>query len=95
LRALRSATVIVTASDVELLGFVRTRRHHLDDLASVEVAVGRTGMNGFGREYLVLHRRDGATATFKDLNAKPSVTHSTIVQEAARAINQALRDRRS
>jgi hypothetical protein len=61
----------------------------------VEVAVGRTGMNGFGREYLVLHRRDGATATFKDLNAKPSVTHSTIVQEAARAINQALRDRRS
>jgi len=91
-RALRSATVVLSSSDVELRGFARTRRLRLKDLAAAEVAIGQTGMNGFGREYLVLHRHDGAKAAFKELNAKPSPTESTVVHKAARAINDALRE---
>jgi hypothetical protein len=89
-RGLRSATVVLTDSEVELRGFARTRRLRVADLSVVDVAVGRTGMNGFGREYLILKQRDGTTSAFKELNAKPSSARLTVVQEAARALNAAI-----
>lgn len=92
-RALSSSALIVSSSSIQLRGFARTRRIQLDDVSGAEVAVGRTGMNGFGREYPLMHRRDGATCMFKELNAKPTPNRSTVVQEAAGAINDAVRSR--
>lgn len=89
-RGLRSATVLVTPTEVELRGFARTRHVTIGELSQVVVAIGRTGMNGFGREYLVLHRSDGTQLAFKELNAKPTKTADTVVQRAARAIGEAM-----
>lgn len=92
-RAMGTSNVILHDDEVETRSIVRIRHYALADLERVDVAVGRTGMNGFGREYLVLHRRDGTTTDFKELNAKPSTGHETAVQRAARAINEALHSR--
>ena len=88
-RAWRSATVVVRDSDIELRGFLRTRRIPLASLDHAEVAVGQTGMNGYGREYLTLLQRDGAALAFKELNAKPSPV-GTEVQSAVRQINSTI-----
>jgi hypothetical protein len=90
-RALRSSAVVMRATHVELRSIVRTRRIALGDIASVDVEVGRTGMNGFGREYLVIHLRDGSTLSFRELNSKPSTSSVTVVQDAARAIRRCAR----
>jgi hypothetical protein len=89
-RAAVTSNVVLRTNRVELRSIVRTRRVSLQQLDSVSVEVGRTGMNGFAREYLVLHLHDGATAAFKELNSKPSDTAETVVQRAAREINAAL-----
>ena len=89
-RARSTSKVVVRADTVELRGFGRTRRVPLMAIVNVDVAVGRTGMNGFGREYLVIYRKDGTTTSFKELNSKPSREGPTIVQQAAQAINDSL-----
>jgi hypothetical protein len=89
-RAAITSNVVLRADRVELRSIVRTRRIPLERIARVEVAVGRTGMSGFGREYLLLHRRDGTTASFRELSSKPSGHSQTIVQRAVLEINAAL-----
>jgi hypothetical protein len=89
-RALVSATVVVKLSTLDLQGFARTRHLRLDSLAFATVEIGTTGMNGHGREYLVLHRTDGSIVRFKELNAKPSRDRATVVQHAADAVNHAI-----
>jgi integrase len=73
-RGAATSNVILRADSVELRGVVWTRRIPLRELASVTVATGRTGMNGFSREYLVLHRRNGTDSSFKELNSKRAKT---------------------
>jgi hypothetical protein len=92
-RAMRSSSVILRDDEVETRSILRTRRYALSELEGVDVAVGRTGLNGFGREHLVLHRQDGTRVVFKDMNAKPSTAHDTNVRRAAKAITDSLRAR--
>lgn len=89
-RGWTTSNVVVRPDEIELRSIFRTRRVPLSALESVTVAVGRTGMNGDGREYLVMHRRDGGETAFKDLNSKPSSATETVVQQAAREITDAL-----
>src|SRR5687767_8974224 len=70
-RGLRSSRVVVNGSGVTTRSMVRTRRHPFSELRGVEVAVGRTGLAGFGREHLVFHRADGQNVAFKELNCPP------------------------
>src|SRR5690606_1358394 len=70
-RGLRSSSVIVDESGVTTRSMVRTRRYPFSELRGVEVAVGRTGFAGFGREHLVFHRADGEDVAFKELNCPP------------------------
>jgi hypothetical protein len=92
-RGRRSSTVELTSTQVRLIGFAHTRQLPLADLARVEVAIGRTGWNGSGREYLVFELRDGSSTRFTELNAKPSRSAATLVQIAVQAINDAIPDR--
>jgi hypothetical protein len=71
-RALRSSGVVVDGAGVVTRSLVRTRRYEFAGLRGVDVAVGRTGFTGFGREYLVFRRVDGWDASFKELNCRPS-----------------------
>ena len=91
-RALNSSDVILEVASVRTRSIVRTRRFPLADLVHVEVKVGRTGMNGFGREYLAFHLKDGREFGFKEFNSKPSGpgASATVVQRAAAAINARL-----
>lgn len=92
-RGLRSSRVVVDGSVVTTRSMVRTRRYPFSELRGVEVAVGRTGFAGFGREHLVFHRADGQDIAFKELNCpppKPPET-SSVVRCAAACINERLR----
>lgn len=90
-RALRSSSVVVDESGVSTRSIVRTRRYELSELRGVDVAVGRTGFNGFGREHLVLHRADGQDVAFKELNCRPPKGDaSSVVRRAAACINERL-----
>lgn len=91
-RGLRSSLVIVDGSGVTTRSMVRTRRYALSELSGVEVAVGRTGFAGFGREHLVLHRADGQDVAFKELNCPPPKPpdESSVVRRAAASINERL-----
>jgi hypothetical protein len=89
-RAFCSCDVVVDQNEVRMRSLVFTRRFALKDITSADVEVGRTGMNGFDREYLVLHRVVGADVAFKELNSAPSTSSVavTTVQQAAHAINE-------
>lgn len=91
-RGLRSSLVVVDGSGVTTRSMVRTRRYALSELRGVEVAVGRTGLAGFGREHLVLHRADGQDVAFKELNCPPpkAPATSSVVRRAAASINERL-----
>jgi hypothetical protein len=93
-RGLRSSCVVVDGSGVVTRSIVRARRSGFSELRAVEVAVGRTGMNGFGREYLVLHRADGQDVAFKELNCRPPKDpgRDSVVRDAASCINGRLSD---
>jgi hypothetical protein len=93
IRALRSSDVIVDDEAVYARSILRTRRFPLADLDRVQVEVGRTGMNGFGREYLRLYLKEDRDFSFRELNSKPSLPdeHASVVQQAAAAINARLR----
>jgi hypothetical protein len=71
-RALSSSAVVVDHWGIETHSMMRTHRYAFTDLNRVEVAVGRTGMTGFDREYLLIHRRDGRDIAFKALNCRRS-----------------------
>lgn len=92
-RARRSARVEVDTAGVLTRSMFRTHRYLFQDLATVEVAVGRTGLNGFGREYLVLRRKDGEVVAFKELNCRPSPGEATVVGRAAACIQERLSGR--
>lgn len=92
-RAVRSSQVEVDAAGVTTRSMLRTRRYAFEDLATVEVRVGRTGLNGFDREYLVFHRTDGPAMAFKELNCRPSPDESTVVHRASRCIRNRLAGR--
>ncbi len=88
-RALQSATVIVSDRVVIARSVFRRRRFDLSELRRAELAVGKVGINGFDREYLVLKRLDGGEFAFKELNArlvKPPNCDS-VVRRATRCIN--------
>lgn len=91
-RGLRSSLVVVDGSSVTTRSMVRTRRYPLPELRGVEVAVGRTGLAGFGREHLVFHRADGQDIAFKELNCPPpkAPDTSSVVRRAAASINERL-----
>jgi hypothetical protein len=93
-RGNRSTTVIVGDERVILRSLIKTRSYAVGDLLGARVEIGRTGPNGFGREYLVLECRDGSTVPFKELNARPSKTQpeESVVQEAASTIRQRVGD---
>lgn len=88
-RALRSSCVVVDGTGVVTRSLVRTRRYGFAELRDVEVAAGRTGFSGFGREYLVFHRADGRDAGFKELNCRPpkELDGTSVVRRAAAVIN--------
>jgi hypothetical protein len=94
-RALRSSSIVVDETGVTTRSMVRTRRYGFQDLHEAEVAVGRTGVNGFGREYLIFHRVDGGAIAFKEVNSLPAkeAGSTTIVRRAAATINQRLQKR--
>lgn len=97
-RALSSSSVSVRDDIVSTVSFGRTRRFALADLDRVEVALGVTGMNSGGREYLVLHEKAGGNFGFKELNAKRPADvedRSSVVRQAADHINAELTRRRS
>jgi PH (Pleckstrin Homology) domain-containing protein len=73
----------------------RTRRYRFDDLRAVEVAVGRTGMNASDRQYLVIHRREGADVRFTALNCRPpkQAGEQTTVSKAAECVDAYLHGR--
>lgn len=91
-RGLRSSRVVVDGSGVTTRSMVRTRRYPFSELRGVEVAVGRTGFAGFGREHLVFHRADGQDVAFRELNCRPAKPPDTtsIVRRAAARINERL-----
>ncbi len=91
-RGLRSACVVVRGSGVTTRSMLRTRRYAFSELRGVEVAVGRTGFNGFGREFLVLHLSDGRDVAFKELNCKPSKEpgEASVVTRASACIAERL-----
>ncbi len=87
-RALRSSSVVVNDSGVTTLSIVRTRHYAFSELRRVDVAVGRTGLAGFGREHLVIHCADGRVVAFKELNCPSSQDGSmSVVRRAASCIN--------
>jgi hypothetical protein len=92
-RGFVSATLIVESDRVVARSFLRTRSYRMADLRGADVEVGRTGLSGFGREYLVLEVSDGSKVPFKELNARPAESpgQATIVQQAAEAICRDLR----
>lgn len=92
-RGLRSSCVVVERSGVTTRSMVRTRRYLFSELYGVEVAVGRTGLAGFGREYLVLHRADGRRVAFKELNSRPpkDLESKSVVRRAEEYICMRLR----
>src|SRR5207248_1422237 len=90
-RALRSSRVILGEQAVETRSMLRTHRYPVDSIRSVVVERGRTGMNGYGREYLALTLANGEVVRFKELNAKPRADGETVVQHAARAITAVIR----
>jgi hypothetical protein len=94
-RGLRTSNVTVDDDSVLTRSMVRTRRFPFAELARVEVAVGQTGMNGFGREYLVFHRLEGAPFAFKELNAKHVPGGYSVVVQAARAIDAGIQRKRA
>lgn len=91
-RAMRSSCVVVSGSGVTTRSMVRTRRYAFSDLRGVDVAVGRTGFTGVGREYLLLRRADGQKIEFKELNCPPpkAPESTSIVRRAADCINKQL-----
>jgi hypothetical protein len=91
-RGLRSSSVIVGGSSVTTRSMVRTRRYPFAELRGVEVVLGRTGLVGSKREYLVFQQVDGQSAGFKDFNTRAPRPPSTksIVREAAMCINARL-----
>jgi hypothetical protein len=91
-RSLRSSTVVVDDTGVITRSVVRTRRYAYSALRDVEVAVGRTGSNGFGREYLVFHHLDGHDGTFRALNCRPpgDPAGGSVVRCAAESANRRL-----
>ncbi len=93
-QALRSSCVVVDDSAVVTRSIVRTRRYLFVELRGVDVAVGRTGFNGFGREFLVLHLSDGRDVVFKELNCKPSKEpgEASVVTRASACIAERLSD---
>lgn len=92
-RGLRSSSVTVDESGVTTRSMVRTRRYLFSELRAVEVAVGRTGFTGFGREHLVFHRADGQDVPFRELNCRPPNTPdaTSVVRRAAACITERLR----
>lgn len=92
-RGLRSSCVVVDGRGVSTRSMVRTRRYPFSELRGVEVAVGRTGLVGFGREHLVFHRADGQDVAFKELNCPPpkAPEWSSVVRRAVECINERLR----
>jgi hypothetical protein len=90
-RALTTSCLTIDDTGVTTRSLIRKRRFEFEDLRGVDVEVGRTGMNGFDREYLVLHCSDGIDYAFKDLNNRPgpSVDRS-VVQLAADGIRRRL-----
>jgi hypothetical protein len=92
IRALRSSNIVVDHSGVTTRSIVRTHRYAFSELQGVAVAVGRTGLNGFGRQYLILHRSDGGEVAFRELNSSPPEHPGTtsVVQRAAASISARL-----
>jgi hypothetical protein len=89
-RARRSSRLEVDAAGVTTRSMLRTRRHLFKDLESVDVVVGRTGLNGFDREYLEFRRADGDVVAFRELNCRPSPGEATVVRRAAECIGERL-----
>ena len=91
-RGVLSATVLVSSAAVSLRSLFRTRRYPLATIERAEVKVGRTGPNGFGRQYPVLHLATGSEVPFRELNAKPPkpAADPSVVQRAVELINQAI-----
>lgn len=87
-RGFLSATVIVNPPRVTTRGFARSHVYKTEDLVDVEVRTGRTGFNGYGREYLALRLKDGSWKQFTELNAKPAGVGEppTLVRNAVEVI---------
>lgn len=91
-RAARTSAVEVDDSGLRLLSIFRTRTYKLSELRGVEVVVGRTGLNGHDRQYLVLSFTDGTEIAFKDFNSAPPSDGAppSAVQRAAASIRRPL-----
>jgi hypothetical protein len=83
-----SSSIRVSECCILLRSIAYTRRYKREDVRSVDIARGRTGLNGFDREYLVFVFRDGQRREFKDLNARPpkSIEGASVVRYAASKI---------
>lgn len=90
-----SSSIQVSDQSILLRSIAYARRYNLADVESVDVTCGRTGLNGFGREYLVFAFRDGQKREFKDFNARPprSSDGASVVRYAASVIAGRLRGR--
>lgn len=92
-RAVRSSRVDVGTDEVVTRSMIRTRRYQFEELSDVEVEIGRTGLNGLDREYLVFHCANGDAVSFKELNCRPSPDAPSLVRRAANCIAERLSPR--
>lgn len=90
-RGYRSATVLITRDRVVTRSFLRSRSYEMVDVAGASVDIGRTGLGGFGREYLVLDLADGSRVLFKELNA-PAATSEEQEKSVVIGAVEAIRD---
>lgn len=91
-RALRTSAVVVDDSGVSTRSILRSRRYPFSEVRGVEVATGRTGFAGYGREYLMFHLSDGQDIAFRELNCPQPKTPDapSVVRHAAECINERL-----
>lgn len=88
IRAAMSSSVGIDNGVLTTRSLARTRRHPMSGLRCARVILGRTGLAGYMREYLVVERADGKTLRFRELNSKPG--EDSVVRRAAAAINECL-----
>lgn len=92
-RSRRSSELELSDSGIKTRLPFSSRRIPYSDLVAADVAVGRTGLGGFNREYVLFTFKDGRTRPFRDLNCPAPLgpDAETVVREAVRSINSRLR----
>jgi hypothetical protein len=89
IRSQKASSLTLTPSTLRARTMARTRTFPISSLSEVTVVTGQTGLNGFGREHLLIRTRAGVEFRFKELNAlPPGPGESNPVRDAARLASE-------